>query len=472
MANSNDPPIYQQRPGVAKRDNRYGLLYISIMVASLGGFIIGYDTALISGALIFVRDYFQLSDHEIELLVSSVVLFAAIGALLAWPLCQVLGRKKAMISSCLFLVAGTLAVVRAPFFPVVILGRSIVGLGVGIASMSTLIYLAEIVPPNIRGSSVCLINFFYNLGIFCALLVSLFFADTKAWRWIIASSLIPSLSFFLLLFKIPESPFWFLKKGKREEAQKALHHLRRNYDVHSEMELIDEVIEEEQKREGKFWSSGVIKALLIGLVIACLMELTGIDAIFYYAPYILKKSGGESTHQAILSGLIFSTSSMVFSFITILFIDIWGRRKLLLSGLAIMVVGLVVLGAFFSSFFEFPHNAGLFILTFIVYGAGFALGIGTVGWLLISEIFPFKIRAFAISLCCCVNWVANFLISQTFLGSTEVFGLARTFWFYALMCSLGWVFAFFLIPETSGKSLETIEEFWLQAKKHGTDIEL
>lgn len=471
MRNKDDYLIYQQRPYSVVPENKYTLLYVSILVAALGGFILGYDTVLISGALIFVRDFFSLDTRQIEILVSSILLSGILGAALGWPLSLFFGRKKAMIISAVLFLIGTLLVIKAPFFPLIILGRLVTGLGLGIVSMSALIYLSEIVPPNIRGSSVCLFNFVYNLGVFSALLVGAFFAYSGAWRWILASSIVPAAIYLIFLFKIPDTPLWYTKVGQKEKANKTLKLLRRGFDVQAEMESIEETLKHETHSKGKFWSKGVVKSLLIGIAVAFFMEITGMDAIFYYAPLLLKRLGAESTRQSIFSGLIITSSSLLFSFLAILFIDLWGRRKLLLTGLSIMVVSLVILGILFGYGKDYSKSGLFMVLSFVFYAAGFSLGIGTVGWLLISEIFPLKIRSFAVSFCITIKWLANYSIARTFLGTVDLYGIHRTFWFYSLVSLFAWVFVYFLVPETRGRSLEKIEEFWLTQKRHGTEIE-
>lgn len=471
MKKSEDRLLYQQKVYTTNPETRYSLLYISILIVSLSTFIIGYDTVIISSALVYVRDYFHLTAGDIQLLVSSILISAIFGALFGWPFCQAIGRKKSQILSALLFLIGSVFVFFAPRYPIILIGRFIIGLGLGLVSMAALIYLSEIVPTKIRGSSVCFLNFVYNLGIFFAFLTGLLFNQLNSWRWILASSFAPALLFFYLLFKIPETPQWFLFKGRKKQAEKELKRLRRHLDVYNEIEAIEENLENEKNKWKNFWSPGVFKALFIGSFLAIFMEATGMDAIFYYAPLLLKTIGSESTQTSIASGLVIAASSLIFSFVAILFIDWWGRRKLLLLGLSVMFFGLVLLIITLKYEIHLGTRNWMMLGSLVIFSAGFSLGIGTVGWLLISEIFPLKIRAFAVGMTLTLKWFANYLIASHFLTTLSKIGLHRTFWIYALITIFAWAFVYLFVPETAGKSLETIEAFWLESKNHGTKIE-
>lgn len=470
MHNHEERLIYLQRPQGAPKENRYSLLYISIMVACLAAFVMGYDTVLISSALLSVQEFFNLSTDQIEVLVSSVLGSAIVGAIIAWPFSVFLGRKKSLVLSSIFFIAGSIVEIFAPYFPLIILGRWIVGLGLGMASVTAIIYVSEIVPRNIRGSSVCFFNFLYNLGVVFAFLIGLIFFKPEFWRWILASSLIPASIFAFLLYKVPETPQWYIFRRKQEKAKQMLLSLRRSFEVQSEYEALEESILEEEQKKTSY--RGLLKALFIGTFIAFFMEFTGMDALYYYGPLLLKTLGYESNHASIASTLILSCCSLLFSFVAILLIDLWGRRRLLLLGLIIMFVSLILTGFVFLFGDDTLFRHILSIFTLVCFSAGFSIGIGTVGWLLISELFPWKVRSFSVSLCLTVKWIANFLIARSFLTTVEDIGLHKTFWFYALVSAVAWILVYFFVPETNGKSLESIEEFWMESKKHGIQIEL
>lgn len=448
----------------------YKLLYIATLVASLGGFIIGYDMIVISGAIVLIKDVIAMSYTQQEIVVSSALFFAIIGAIFGWPICNVLGRKSALVIGSLLLIFGALFLTFATSYWHLVVGRSIIGLGVGLTSMAVPFYISEIVPTNIRGSCICLVNLVYFLGIFIAYLVDMSFSFDGGWRFMLGLSVLFPIVMFALLFYLPETPHLLISKNKKEKAIEVLHKLRRPYDVFGDMEAIEESIAEEKDAKRNIFSKGVFKVLSTGVLIAIFMEITGVDALMYYAPTILCYSSKTSQIAAITSSFSIGIAALVFATIAVGSVDWVGRRKLLLLGTIIMLLGLAALGLLFRFcpyclFFKMAV-----ISCFVAIVGGYALGFGAIGWLLISEIYPLKIRSFCISISITVKWIFNFIIARYLLSSIQWFNRSEVFWLFSAISAVSLVFVYYFVPETSGKSLEAIEEFWFKEKKHGTVI--
>lgn len=469
MRSLEDTPLYQHR-SYSPVKTSYSLLYISILILSIAPFLMAYGKFIFSAVLVSVEKKLGLSANQVEFLVSSLFLSGLVGSALAWPIGRFLGRKKGTIISALLILVGNLILSFANDYQSILIGRCILGSGIGLTGVLTLIYASELVPANIRGSSVCLLNLAFHLGLFVAYLVALGFISIPDWHWLHATALIPSIAFLVLLFYIPETPQWYISRHKIDKAKKVLVRLRRIQDAQLELENLEDSFELAEERGSAFWNKGIFKSLLIGIVLGMLMELTGLDTILYYAPRVFEDLGFNSLRASVVAGIWISFTALLFSFIAILLIDLWGRRKLLIYGLIFMVVSLFILGFLVRYSFGDYVPSGWILLCLLLFSSGFALGLGTTGFLIISEIFPYRIRSFGVSISLTVKWYINYLVGRYFLAAIKDYGEYGVFWTYALIGLGALAFVYYLVPETKGKTLEEIEEFWMKENQDETVI--
>jgi sugar porter (SP) family MFS transporter len=435
---------------------RNGFLLTVSAVAALGGFLFGFDTGVVSGALLYVRDDFGgLSSFQQGAVVSGTLLGAMFGALAGGAAADRFGRRRTIFVVALAFVAGIVVIVIAQSPSVLIAGRFIVGLGVGGASMSVPLYISELAPADVRGRLVSTNQLMITSGIVCAYLVDYAFASAGEWRWMFGVGLIPAIILGAAILFMPESPRWLVARGRVDSARSVLAR------VHDEDALEDElrVVQESSERPGfrALLAPGLRVALMLGIGLAVLQQVTGINTVIYYAPTILN-STGISSSNSILASLAVGAINVVMTIVSMSVIDRVGRRPLLLASLAGMVASLTLLGLALqlSSLGSAVH--WLTLLFLVTYVASFAIGLGPVFWLLIAEIYPLRVRGEAMSVAAAFNWLANFAVGLTFLLLIDAVGRPLTFWFYAAIGVLAIAFTFKLVPETKGRTLEEIEE--------------
>jgi MFS transporter, SP family, xylose:H+ symportor len=344
--------------------------------------------------------------------------------------------------------------------------RTLGGIGVGAASMAVPMYIAEIAPPRIRGKMVSINQLAIVTGMLTIYFVNYLIARTGdeawniayGWRWMFGSELIPALLFLVLLLRVPESPRWLTEKGRSQQALDILSRLNGKQQAALELNQIEEAIEGESSSLAQLVRSGASLVLVIGISLAVLQQVTGINVFLYYAPQIFKKIG-SGTEAAFLQTITIGAVNLGFTVIAIHTVDRWGRRPLMLLGASGMGICLFCMGL--ASYWQ---RADAWLLVLIVgFIACFALSIGPVTWVILSEIFPTKVRGRALGLCTFCLWSANFVVSQTFPMMNEnawligKFNHAFPFWVYGLLCLVEIVFVWRMVPETKGKSLEDIE---------------
>jgi sugar porter (SP) family MFS transporter len=425
-------------------------------IAALGGLLFGYDTGVISGALLFIGPDLHASSFEQQAVVGSLLLGAVLGAIIAGWASEALGRRRStLIAGCIYTV-GALLCALAPTVGVLIAARFILGLAVGCASFVAPMYIAELAPKRIRGGMVSFNQLAIVTGILIAYIVNFALKGAPSeWRWMLGLGAIPGLILAIGMVALPESPRWLVKRGREDEARDVLDRARVG-DVDEEMGEIKEVVQKEGSLRD-ILADAVRPMLVIGLALAVFQQLIGINTVIYYAPTILK-SAGVATSGAIQQTVFIGLTNLVFTILAVLLLDRLGRRALLLTGTAGCVVALIALGAYFASP-TLQSSAGWLALTsLIVYIASFAIGLGPVFWLMISEIFPLHLRGPAMAACTVANWAFNFAISFTFLTLTHAITKQGTFWLYAGLGVIAlWFFAT-RVPETRGRTLEEIEE--------------
>ncbi len=448
------------QPASAGHSQRTLSVYFLASVAAIGGLLFGYDTGVISGALLFLKKSFALGPTQQEIATSSVLVVAIIGALVAGRINDALGRKKTLLILAAVFTVGALLTAFAPNFAIFIICRIIVGLGIGAAASVVPVYISEIAPSHLRGRLVTFNQLAITLGIAVSYWVDLAFAAAgMGWPPMFATAAIPSVLLFLGMLISPETPRWLIQKGRWDDAKNVLEHIQ-GANVEKELADIRASIREDRQQAGlgELLKPGLRTALIVGVGLAIFQQFVGVNTVIYYAPTIFQSAGFASASAAILATSVVGVVNVIATIIAIFLVDRLGRRTLLLSGSIIMVVALIALGAIFA--LHSTHIGGLTLTALIVYIFAFALSFGPVFWLMSAEMFPNRVRATGSSISSFANWAANLLVSLTFLSLINGLGDAITFWLYAFMGILAFFFCLRLVPETKGRSLEQIEHYW------------
>jgi MFS transporter, SP family, galactose:H+ symporter len=436
-------------------------VYIAALFAALGGLLFGYDTGVISGALIFIKREFGLTTAAEEIVVSGVLLGATIGAIFGGKAADLFGRRRVLLVTAAIFGIGALASAVAPSPTILIISRVVLGLAIGLASTNVPVYLSEVAPPHARGWVVSLFQLAVTVGIVVAYLTDYAFAAIEeGWRWMLGLAVAPALVFGTGMFFLPETPRWLIRGGHHEVAHRVLVRIRGFADVNVEIEEIKASLA--QQAESGHWTDllhrQVRLALVVGLGLAIFQQITGINTVIYYAPKILQTAGFNSASGAILATVGVGVVNVAMTIIAMFLVDRAGRRPLLLVGIAGMIVTLGVLGLSFR--YPSEQLAWIAVTCLMGYVASFAIGLGPIFWLLIAEIYPLKIRGLAEGTAATFNWASNLIVSLTFLTLVEKLGASSTFFLYALASVLSWLFAYYFVPETKGRTLEQIEAFW------------
>lgn len=437
-------------------------LYISAAIAALGGLLFGYDTGVISGAELFLKNDFTLSIIALEVIVSGVLAGAAVGALLGGRMADLFGRRRLLIATAIIFAAGGLACAAATSPTVLIVGRIVVGLGIGLASASVPVYISEVSPANARGWQVSLFQLAITVGILVAYIVDYAFAAIQGWRWMFGLAVVPAAIFGLGMLFLPESPRWLARRGHHDKARAMLMRIRGTSDVSAELQEIERSLTHANERGqlSDLLAPSIRPALLVGIGLAIFQQVTGINTVIYYAPLIIQSAGISSASGAILATAGIGLVNVLMTIVAMWLIDRMGRRPLLLVGIAGMAITLGLLGLAFYVSGKSVALVWLAVISMMVYVGSFAISLGPIFWLLISEIYPLKIRNSAEGLSAAFNWGSNLLVSLTFLTLLQMIGPTRTFWLYGLLAVAAWIFSYFRVPETKGRTLEEIEEFW------------
>ena len=451
-----------------KEQGSVGYVFRLASVAALGGLLFGYDTAVISGAIGYLSDHFVLDAHVRGWAASSALIGCIIGACFAGMLSDWLGRKKVLIlSAVLFTVSALLSAMPQTITQFAI-ARILGGFGVGAASMLSPLYIAEVAPASIRGRLVSLNQLTIVGGMLVVYFVNALIARYGmmlggeawnidfGWRWMFASETLPALLFFFLLFTVPESPRWLVTNGRLEEAHAILARINGRVQADASLEEITNAIAHEDKSITQLFKPGMRLALFIGITLAVLQQVTGINVVLYYAPEIFK-SVGRAADTAIYETVIVGLVNVSFTIVAIWVVDRIGRKLLLLAASAGMGFSLTALGLAFQ-FEKFEGPLVLFLV--LAYVASFAVAMGPVVWVVLSEIFPTRVRGTAMSIATVSLWIACYAVSQTFPWLLERFS-GNSFFLYGAMCVICFFFVWRFVPRTEGKTLEEIEQQWL-----------
>jgi SP family galactose:H+ symporter-like MFS transporter len=371
-------------------------VYVVAIVSALGGLLFGYDTGVISGAVLFIEQDYALSNLLVGIVVSAVLIGAVIGAAVGGYLADLVGRRKMIIVAALL-------------------------------------------------------------------------APIQGWRYMLGLAAIPAVILALGMLPLPDTPRWLVNHNEPEKARVVLKRIRGSGDAEKELGEIQKSLKEQKGGRAELLNPLVKPALIIGVALAIFQQVTGINTVIYYAPKIFQFAGISSSSAAISSTLLVGVVNVVFTVVAIILLDRVGRRPLLLVGLAGMVSSLTLLGVSFYVSSLFALQGTLATVGLMVYVASFAIGLGPVFWLLISEIYPLRVRGLAMSIASEANWGSNLIIALTFLTFIQLLGRSGTFWLYAVVGVLAWIFCYKLVPETKGHTLEEIESHW-RAGKHPREM--
>ncbi|HKN99936.1 MAG TPA: sugar porter family MFS transporter [Pseudonocardiaceae bacterium] len=441
---------------VASGGNRF-VLRISL-VAAIGGFLFGYDTGVISGALLYIAPQLHAGTLAQSWIVGGLLLGAVVGACLAGYLADAISRKWTKFAAG---VVYTLAAVGSAFAQStgeLIIARTVLGLAVGTASFVAPMYIAEQTPPRIRGGTVSFNQLMITSGILLAYVADFALKGVAGnWRWMLGLGAVPGVALVIGMLLVPHTPRWLMQRDRGAEARAVLTRSRPAGQVDGELDEIRSVLRTEGRRRLRdVFGSGARAALVVGLGLAVFQQLVGVNTVIYFSPTILTYTGLHA-NSAVTEALTVGITNVVFTVIAILLLDRVGRRVLLLIGTVGLSVALVLLGLFFALPDLRQHAPWLALVALLVFIASFAIGLGPVFWLMISEVFPLSLRSRAMAVCTAANWIANFLVSYFFLQLIGAAGRPATFWIYAGLGVLAVVFFAVRVPETKDRSLEQIE---------------
>ncbi len=454
----------------AGRGVRFWVIAIAA-VTFLAGLLFGYDQGVISGALKLVKEDLNVGTFASEIITSWVTLGALVGALVAGTLADRIGRRWVLVSAGVLFIGGAVVEAVADSVAVLTTGRVITGLAVGFASTIAPLYAAEMAPQRLRGRMVSTYQLAITVGIFVAYLIDDALNEGGDWRAMFLLAVVPGALLMIGVFLVPESARWLAKVGRRDEARASLAKVTPPEKVDAQLAAVQAEIDREaaegEARWSEVFSPRMRKALIVGVGLSIFQQITGINAIIYYANEIFDRAGLTSTQQQ-TEATLYSVGlvNVLATFIAVAYVDRFGRRPLLFVGLVGMFVSLCAVGIGFATTSATDPGAGASLVGIITMGAlvvfiaSFAFSLGPVVWTVISEIYPSRVRGRAVSLATAVNWGAAFLVTQFFLSIVDGIGESATFFLLAAMCALGYVFVWRYVPETRGRSLEEIQEQW------------
>jgi len=441
-----------------------------VLVATLGGLLFGYDTAVIAGAIGFLTERFSLTPAWVGWATSSALLGCIIGVPLAGWLSDRFGRKRVLLLSAVLFLVSAVGTALPRSFTEFVIYRLIGGIGVGAASMTSPMYIAEIAPAQLRGRLVSLNQLAIVGGMLLIYFINYFIARqgdeawniAVGWRWMFGSESVPALLLLVLLFFVPESPRFLVQNGREDAALEVLSRSMGAGPAASSLNEIRGALAHESGSLRQLLQPGLRRALCVGLSLATLQQITGINVFLYYAPEIFKQVAGASTDTALLQTVVVGAVNLLFTVLAIVTVDRIGRKPLMLVGATGMAISLAAMG--FAAYYQ--HTQAWVLACILTYIASFALAVGPVTWVILSEIFPTRIRGRALALATMALWSANLVVSQTFPildqhpWLVQQFRHGFAFWLYGGFCVLLMLVVGFWVPETKRRSLEAIEALW------------
>ena len=422
----------------------------------------GYDTGVISGALLFINETWVLPDTLQGFLVSSVLIGAVIGAATNGILADIFGRKKIIMATAVIFILGSILCAFAPNVYVLILSRIFVGFAVGIVNFVVPLYLSEVSPKNLRGTLVSLYQWAITAGILFSYFINAVFAQAVYnWRWMLFAGVVPGLVLFIGMCFMSDTPRWLVSKNRDDEAKKVFSKIEPDIEPEKEIAEIKETLVDNRQEKTFRLKKWMIMPFVVGIGIMFAQICTGINTIIYYAPTIFKTAGFDSNLTAIYATTGIGVVNFIMTIIAVFFTDRIGRKPLLYFGLTGVMLSLFALGTSFA--FAGVLGSSLkwvAVGSLVTYIICFAMSLGPIGWILVSEVFPLRIRGIAMSVCTVSNFAFNFFVVGSFPVLLHRIGGAWTFWIFGIVSILCIIFVYFFVPETKGISLEQIESNW------------
>ncbi len=466
------------------------LVIIIASVAATGGLLFGFDTGVISGAIPFFQKAFNIGDNWVEIITTAGLAGAVIGAMFSGRIADVIGRKKVILASAVIFSIGALWSGFSPSAPMLLVARFFLGIAIGVSSFAVPLYIAEISPTKTRGTLVSMFQLLITIGIMVSYLSDSAFtvadndpAYVTCWRPMFYVGVIPAMIMFIGMIFLPETPRWLISKGHEEKCRQVLEKVE-------DPDLVEDVISKMKsdlaadKQNKVSWKAIFSKWLRVPLIIAVgimfVQQFTGINTIIYYSPKIFLMSGFADAQAAVWASVSVGVVNVVFTILSLFMIDKLGRRKLYFIGLTGLVVALIAMGSCFALQNTLGESIKWVTISLVwIYIAFFAISLGPLGWLIISEIFPLSVRGIGSSIGALSNWLFNAVVAFTFfkivkgltlsgsaivLKGEDLGNPAGAFYLYALVGILGLVWGYFFIPETKHVTLEKIEEHWREGK--------
>jgi sugar porter (SP) family MFS transporter len=440
-------------------NTRY-IVFISF-ISALGGLLFGFDISVISGALPFITPYFHLSDWGKGFAVSSMYLGCMAGCLAAGAIASRFGRKPGLMTAALLFGFSSVGVGLSDQLFWFVFFRVIAGLGVGMASMLSPMYIAEVAPASIRGRMVSINQLTIVIGILATYYLNYLLArgGPDGWRWMFGAGAVPSLLFFLGMLLVPESPRWLAVKGRQDESLKILTRIAGAAYAAQTVAQVNATVSGEGKARGwgQLFRKGTLAVVVIGIVLAVFQQFCGINVVFFYAPDIFARTGASVSSQ-LLQTVAVGAVNLVFTLVAMWLVERAGRRALMLFGSLALAGCYLVIGYLLRS----PGTiSGVMLLVFVLLAiASYAVSLAPVTWVLISEIFPNRIRSEGVSVATFFLWLACYILTLTFPVIMKRMGGYAAFWIYAGVCALGWLFIRYRVRETKGKTLEELESVY------------
>jgi len=444
------------------------MIYFVAAVAAISGFLFGFDEGVIAGALPLLDKQFDASTVMSGLMTAAVPLGALIGCLLAGRITDRYGRRRVLLASAVLFALGSLAAASAMVTEMLLVARFFLGFGIGIAAVVAPLYISETAPARIRGTLISAFQLAITIGILSSYLIGYAFVQSESWRMMFASGIVPALCLFVGVLFLPESPRWLAMRGQNDKARTSLERLRdgkaESGAITQELDEISSTLEQEDKKADwrELFTPLVRPALIVGMGLFFLQQLSGINAVIYYAPRIFSLSGFGSATTQLLATIGIGVANVAFTVLAMYLIDRIGRRRLLVIGFIGTTISLGVISLAAST--EIAWLDWLSVGGLIVFIASFAVSLGPLPYVMMSEVFPANIRSQGMAFASVSNWGFGFIVVFSFPSLLAGIGLGGTFLIFSVICALGIIFTLRYVPETKGVSLEEIERHVLSGK--------
>ena len=441
-------------------------VYVVGFTAALAGLLFGIDAGVISGALDFIKKDFQLTTGQLEMVVTAILIGAVLGALVSGFISRKYGRHLALIVSAGIFSLGAALSAFANSFDMLVIVRIFLGIGLGIASSIAPVYLSEMAPKNIRGRLITVYQLMITLGILVAYISdAIFIAHGSSWRWMLGVTFFPSFFMLLCVLTLPKSPRWLILMGRTSEAQQVLSKVRNDQEVLHEIGEIKATLDQSVSLSSLVKSRPFIRVLVLGMILQIIQQLSGINAVIYYAPKIFQYAGFSSNNQQMWATVLVGLVNMLVTIVAVAYVDKWGRKPILYFGLIVTSTSMLCLSYLFHIGLTTAPTQYLAIFLVLSFICGFAISLGPVIWILCAEIYPLRAREVGMTVATVTNWSFNAIVGGFFLTVVNAIGISSTFLVLSALGCLSFVYIVYFCPETKKVSLERIEKNLLSGKQ-------